>query len=184
MQKILIPAAAIAGVILLVGLIIATGGSQKPNLGKVAPEPKAPPGVKVFGDGPMDATGMSTAAPSTSAAEWKDIGGGLKIWDVKAGDGEAAVVSDTPIMHYIGWRATDGVEFDSSVNKGVPLDMPLSQLIPGWQKGVPGMKPGGIRRLYIPAALGYGERGSGEKIPPNTDLLFEMKLLRVQRKGP
>lgn len=183
MQKILIPAAAIAGVILLVGLIVATGGSEKPNLGKVAPEPTAPPGVKVFGDGPMDATGMSTSAPSASAAEWKDIGGGLKIWDVKVGDGEEAVVSDTPIMHYIGWRAADGGEFDSSVNKGVPLDMPLSQLIAGWKQGVPGMKPGGIRRLYVPSALGYGPNGQG-KIPPNADLLFEMKLLRIHRKGP
>jgi FKBP-type peptidyl-prolyl cis-trans isomerase len=171
MQKILIPAAAIAGVILLVGLIVATGGSSKP-------EPGGPSGPK--GKPGTDTEGMTNERPPLDAPEWKPLSDGIKYWDVTVGDGAQAVTAgDTPIMHYTGWRATDGVVFDSSVGKGVPLDMPLSQLISGWKVGVPGMKPGGIRRLFIPAAMGYGARGSGEKIPPNTDLVFEMKLLRI-----
>lgn len=187
MQKILIPAAAVAGVILLVGLIIATGSSEPGGDGKKAPEPKAPPGAKTFGSGPMDASGMSatdaSGLPPSAAPEWKEIGDGVKIWDVKVGEDDGvAELGDTPIMHYTGWRANDGFVFDSSVKKGEPLNMPLSDLIKGWQKGVPGMKPGGIRRLFIPSALGYGPRGSGSSIPPNTDLVFEMKLLRIVRK--
>lgn len=188
MQKILIPAAAIAGVILLVGLIIATGSSEPGGgSGKTAPEPKAPPGAKTFGTVPMDASGMSapeaSALPPSAAPEWKEIGDGVKIWDVKVGEDDGvAEVTDTPIMHYTGWRATDGYVFDSSVKKGEPLNYALKDLVKGWQKGVPGMKPGGIRRLFIPSALGYGAQGSGSGIPPNTDLVFEMKLLRIVRK--
>lgn len=188
MQKILIPAAAIAGVILLVGLIIATGNSDgggDPN--KKAPEPKTPPGAKTLGSGPMDAAGMSapepSALPPSAAPEWKEIGDGVKIWDVKVGEEDGTCeASDTPIMHYIGWRANDGFVFDNSVKRNEPLNMALSGLIRGWQKGVPGMKPGGIRRLFIPSALGYGAGGGGKDIPPNTDLVFEMKLLRIVRK--
>jgi len=183
MQKLLIPAAAIAGVILLVGLIIATGGSEKPNLGKRAPEPKAPPGVKMLGTGPMDATGMTTSLPPLDAPEWTDIGGGLKSWDVKVGDEEGVLeTSDKVHCHYIGWRK-DGVSFDGSVARGEPADFPLNGVIQGWTKGLPGMKPGGIRRLFIPAPLAYGTQQKGDKIPPNSDLVFEVKLLRIERKA-
>lgn len=182
MQKILVPAAAIAGVILLVGLIIATGGSQKPNLGKRAPDPKAAPGVKLIGTGPMDATGMNTALPPLDAPEWNDIGGGLKVWDVKVGDEEGVLEpSDRVYCHYIGWRK-DGVTFDSSVDRGEPADFGLNGVIQGWTKGLPGMKPGGIRRLLIPSGLAYGAQQKGDKIPPNSDLVFEVKLLRIERK--
>ena len=58
-----------------------------------------------------------------------------------------------------------------------PLTSALSGLIKGWQEGVPGMKPGGIRQLVIPAALGYGAAGSGSSVPPNSDLVFEIKLI-------
>lgn len=187
MQKILIPAAAIAGVILLVGLIIATGNSDGGGDGKKAPEPKAPPGAKTFGSVPMDATGMSATDPSglppSAAPEWKEIGNGVKIWDVKVGEDDGVCeAADTPIMHYIGWRANDGFVFDNSVKRNEPLNLPLSRLVQGWQKGVPGMKPGGIRRLFVPSALGYGPGGQGRDIPPNTDLVFEMKLLRIVRQ--
>ena len=183
MQKILIPAAAIAGVILLVGLIVATGGSPDPGSGKVAPEPKAPGGAKTLGTVPMDASGMSDAVPPLSAAEWKDIGGGLKIWDVKDGSDEGTVEStDQVSMHYIGWRATDGGVFDASTRRNEPLTASMTGgLIKGWLQGVPGMKIGGIRRLFIPSVLGYaGQPKDG--IPPNTDLVFEVKLLRIIRK--
>ena len=58
-----------------------------------------------------------------------------------------------------------------------PANYPLSSLVKGWQFGIPGMKPGGIRRLSIPGELGYKERGSPPNIGPNATLIFEIKLL-------
>jgi FKBP-type peptidyl-prolyl cis-trans isomerase FkpA len=55
--------------------------------------------------------------------------------------------------------------------------MSLNKLIEGWKIGVPGMKPGGIRRLFIPSAYAYGSKGHGDSIPPDSDLVFEVKLL-------
>ena len=61
----------------------------------------------------------------------------------------------------------------------MPLDLPLGacHVIAGWDEGVQGMKVGGVRRLVIPAALGYGARGAGGVIPPNATLMFEFELL-------
>src|SRR5690606_22330765 len=68
-------------------------------------------------------------------------------------------------------------QFDSSRTSPNPITFPLGGVIAGWQQGIPGMKVGGIRRLYIPAALAYGEAGSPPTIPSNADLVFEVKLL-------
>ena len=64
-----------------------------------------------------------------------------------------------------------------SRTKAQAVTFDLDSLIQGWKLGIPGMRPGGIRRLYIPAALGYGAAGSGTSIPPNADLVFEIRLL-------
>ena len=77
---------------------------------------------------------------------------------------------------YTGWL-TDGTKFDSSLDRGQPIEFPLTGVIRGWQDGIPGMKPGGVRRLLIPPALGYGMRGAPGAIPPNATLVFEVELL-------
>ena len=165
MQKILIPAAAIAGVILLVGLIIATGGSGKPEAGGKG-GPNGPTASGKFEQFPLD------------GPEWKDLPGGVKYWDVKEGTG-TPVVADTKVtMHYTLWLATGERKQSSKDGPGQPFSATLSlgSLIAGWVEGVPGMKPGGTRRLFIPAAKGYAERGKGD-IPPNADLVFEIELI-------
>lgn len=155
----LLPAAAAGGMVLLFGILIALGdGGTAATTGKK-------------GEG---MTSLGTPPFPLDAPEWKEHNG-LKIWDVQEGTGEVCPEGATPIMHYTGWL-TNGKQFDSSKPRGEPLDMPLGQLIPGWQKGVPGMKVGGVRRLYIPYALGYGERGMPPDIPPKADLLFEVEL--------
>jgi peptidylprolyl isomerase len=106
----------------------------------------------------------------------KDIGDGLKIRDVKEGSGIPCPQTATVTVHYSGWLV-DGTPFDSSAG-GEPISFPLSSVVQGWGKGIPGMKPGGIRKLVIPPELGYGARGKG-KVPANATMIFEVELIRV-----
>jgi FKBP-type peptidyl-prolyl cis-trans isomerase len=100
--------------------------------------------------------------------------------DSVVGDGDTVQPSDTVTIHYTGALASDGTIFDSSLG-GEPATFPLDNLIAGWQQGIPGMKVGGTRRLFIPAELGYGASGSGSSIPPNSDLIFDIELFDTQR---
>jgi FKBP-type peptidyl-prolyl cis-trans isomerase len=101
----------------------------------------------------------------------------MKVWDVKEGEGEPCKPFATVTIHYTGWTL-DGKEFDSSRKRGQPTTFPLEELIKGWQKGIPGMKPGGIRRLMIPHQWAYGETGRPKGgIPPKATLVFEVKYL-------
>ncbi|XP_052891590.1 peptidyl-prolyl cis-trans isomerase FKBP2 [Anopheles moucheti] len=86
-------------------------------------------------------------------------------------------------MHYTG-TLEDGTEFDSSIPRGNPLTFTLGmgQVIKGWDQGLLGMCEGEKRKLIIPPELGYGERGAGEKIPPNSVLIFEVELMKIERK--
>ena len=106
---------------------------------------------------------------------------GLKYEDVKQGTGELATAGRTVSVHYTGWL-TDGKKFDSSKDRGQPFEFPLGggRVIKGWDEGVAGMKVGGVRKLTIPASLGYGSRGAGGVIPPDATLVFEVELLGVR----
>jgi FKBP-type peptidyl-prolyl cis-trans isomerase len=99
----------------------------------------------------------------------------LKFWDVQTGTGTAVTSGSTITVFYTGWLL-DGTIFDSARTTGSPATFPLSNLIQGWQQGLLGMQPGGIRRLYIPSELAYGSTGSGS-VPPDADLVFEIKLV-------
>ena len=105
---------------------------------------------------------------------------GLIIEDVLVGDGDSAEVGQNVTVHYTGWLI-DGKKFDSSKDRNDPFRFGLGrrQVIAGWDEGVQGMKVGGIRKLTIPSALGYGARGAGGVIPPNATLLFEVELLGI-----
>lgn len=120
-----------------------------------------------------------TQLPPLDAPEWTDIGSGLKTWDVSEGTGSPVPAGGKVKVHYTGWL-TDGTKFDSSVDRGTPIEFPLNGVIKGWQDGIPGMKPGGVRRLLIPSDLGYGARGAAGVIPPNATLVFEVQLLEVK----
>jgi FKBP-type peptidyl-prolyl cis-trans isomerase len=107
---------------------------------------------------------------------------GLKYIDIQVGSGTAAQKGSTVSVQYTGWLESTGKRFDSSyLQGGKPFSLQLgqSQVIKGWDEGLVGMKPGGIRRLIIPPSLGYGPQGSGP-IPPNATLIFDVMMVSVQ----
>ena len=118
--------------------------------------------------------------PPLDAKEWKKTDSGLEIWDVKEGKGAAVKPGATVVIHYTGWLTDkDATKFDSSHDRGEKAEFPLNKLIKGWQEGIPGMKPGGIRRLKIPADLAYGKEGR-PGIPGGATLVFEIELFEAK----
>ncbi len=106
---------------------------------------------------------------------------GLAYIDEKVGDGASPQTGQRVTVHYTGWLTT-GKKFDSSRDRGQPFVFTIGTrtVILGWDEGVASMKVGGKRRLIIPAALGYGTRGSPPVIPANAELIFDVELLAVQ----
>ena len=108
---------------------------------------------------------------------------GLAYIDLTDGDGATPEKTDRVEVHYTGWLL-DGSKFDSSVDKDKPFAFSLrGGVIKGWLEGVATMKVGGKRKLIIPPELGYGKRGSGAKIPPDSVLVFDVELLRIISGG-
>jgi FKBP-type peptidyl-prolyl cis-trans isomerase len=115
--------------------------------------------------------------PTGEVVNKQELEGGLIIEDLKIGDGYEVKAGGAVVAHYHGTLKEGGKVFDSSFDRGEPVSFPLNGVIEGWQKGVPGMKIGGIRKLTIPAKMGYGERGAGADIPPNADLVFIIQIV-------
>ena len=105
---------------------------------------------------------------------------GLKYVEKHVGNGVIAEKGKTISVHYVG-TLEDGTKFDSSLDRGQPIDFKLGvgQVIKGWDEGLDGVKVGGKRKLIIPAELGYGSRAAG-KIPANSTLIFEVELVGVK----
>ena len=103
----------------------------------------------------------------------------LQVRDVVVGEGAEAVPGATVLVHYVGVDFGNGEEFDSSWNRGEPIEFPLRGLIQGWQEGIPGMREGGRRELVIPPRLAYGEEGAGHRLSGRT-LVFVIDLLKVR----
>jgi FKBP-type peptidyl-prolyl cis-trans isomerase FkpA len=149
----------------------AVGFGQDPTIFSPPPPPAPPPATPLD---PTDTSGMSRTIPSLTDSSWRTTSSGLRIWDVVEGTGTAYAAGSTATVHYIGWL-TDGTVFDSSIDSG---DRPFNAnlvdgVIQGWIEGIPGLRPGGIRRLDIPAELAYGSTARGN-IPANSRLIFEI----------
>jgi peptidylprolyl isomerase len=101
--------------------------------------------------------------------------------DLITGTGQVAKAGDTVTVNYVGVLYKTGKEFDSSWSRNQPFSTALStsSVIPGWVKGIPGMRVGGRRELIIPPSLGYGAAGSPPTIPGNSTLVFVVDLISV-----
>ena len=105
---------------------------------------------------------------------------GLQVIDLTVGTGKQAAKGDSVQVTYTGYLKSNCSIFDSSAKQGgKPFKVVIGQgqVIPGWDEGVPGMKVGGVRKLIIPSALGYGAQGSPPAIPANADLVFDITLV-------
>jgi FKBP-type peptidyl-prolyl cis-trans isomerase len=122
--------------------------------------------------GKLQGTKLQSFTPVTTVASLEKI-------TLTPGNGTEVKAGDTVTVHYTGALAKDGTIFESSLDGGQPATFGLNQVIKGWTDGIPGMKVGEKRRLVIPAALAYGERGAGSSIPPNSDLVFDVELIKI-----
>ncbi|HEY2398110.1 MAG TPA: FKBP-type peptidyl-prolyl cis-trans isomerase [Solirubrobacteraceae bacterium] len=134
----------------------ATTAAKTPTSGPLSKEPTVtiPPG----------------AAPTTIVTK-----------EIIKGTGAEAKAGQPVTVNYVGALFKGGKVFDASWKRNEPFTFTLGQgaVIKGWDQGVAGMKVGGRRELIIPAALGYGAKGAGASIPPNSTLVFVVDLLAV-----
>jgi hypothetical protein len=156
-----------------IALSTSTGGTSGGTTTGGTPTGGTPTG----GTSLTDDSGLTNSLPPVNDPSWRTQPDGLKIWDVQTGSGTAVTATSKIGVFYTGYL-TDGTVFDSVRSPKAPASFTLSGLIQGFQEGLIGMQPGGIRRLFIPAALGYGSTPQGS-IPANSDLVFEIKLVSV-----
>ena len=107
---------------------------------------------------------------------------GLQYMVLKEGKGAKPGPTDEVTVHYTG-RLINGTVFDSSVERGEPATFPLNKVIPGWTEGLQLMSEGAKYRLFIPSELAYGEKGAGEQILPNSTLIFDVELIKIEKKN-
>ncbi len=105
----------------------------------------------------------------------------LVVTDLTEGKGAPAATGDLIVLHYVGVRSADGVEFDNSYDRGSPFQFTIGNgdVIAGWEQGLVGVKAGGRRQLDIPAALAYGDQGKGDVIRGGDALSFVVDVIAV-----
>jgi FKBP-type peptidyl-prolyl cis-trans isomerase FkpA len=120
------------------------------------------------------------ASLNVDLAQMTRTASGLYVQDLKLGEGRAAAAGDSVRVHYTGWLP-DGTVFDNSYERNQPITFMLGVglVIPGWDEGLIGMRPGGRRKLVIKPELAYGRRGKGP-IPPLATLVFDVELIHVK----
>jgi FKBP-type peptidyl-prolyl cis-trans isomerase FkpA len=153
------------------GLVAAATG-QKPAVDLETYGPK----VQAFAEGRVQAAGSAFAETAAREPGAVKTGSGLVFKTLDAGSGRSPGAADVVRVHYQG-TFTDGTPFDSSVERGEPVEFALNEVIPCWTEGLQRMKLGEKARLVCPAGIAYGEQGRPPKIPGGATLVFEVELL-------
>jgi FKBP-type peptidyl-prolyl cis-trans isomerase FkpA len=143
------------------------------------------------GNGTLPAAASDPVAVTVNLPTFSTAADGLQTSTVKNGHGKAIQAGQTARVSYTGFLVSDNSIFDyATANHGTGstpyFDFKVGsnppEAIPGFDEGVAGMKAGEVRTVLIPSALGYGAEGSGTTIPPNSDLVFLIKLLKIVKK--
>jgi len=174
---------------LVVCCIVVASCSKDEPVTTRAPEPK--PRARVEADDPraIPQKRIAPALPDTNDVNPPGVPRltgpieserGVEYVDEVVGTGAAPAKGQSIKVHYTGWL-TDGTKFDSSVDRGEPINLRFDsgQVIKGWDIGLASMRVGGKRRLIIPSELGYGEHGARDVIPPDSTLVFDVELIEV-----
>lgn len=122
---------------------------------------------------------MAFLEENAKRPEVKTTPSGLQYEVLREGTGKMPAATQTVKVHYTG-MLIDGTVFDSSVQRGEPIEFALNRVIPGWTEGLQLMKEGAKYKLFIPSELGYGDKGAGANIPGGATLIFEVELLEVK----
>jgi FKBP-type peptidyl-prolyl cis-trans isomerase len=122
--------------------------------------------------------GIQFLAENGKRPEVKTTVSGLQYEVIKEGTGAKPVAEDKVKVHYHG-TTIEGKVFDSSVDRGEPVEFALNQVIKGWTEGLQLMSVGSKYKLFIPSELAYGEQAAGPEIKPNSTLIFEVELLDI-----
>jgi FKBP-type peptidyl-prolyl cis-trans isomerase FkpA len=104
---------------------------------------------------------------------------GLKYEVLRPGTGKTPSATSRVTVHYAGWLDS-GKLFDASYERGEPLTLGVGQVIKGWQEGLQLMQEGSMYRFVIPPEIGYGASGSPPTIPPNSTLVFQVELIKIE----
>lgn len=165
---------------LLVAVLVAACGDDEKEAG--APQETA---TAAPARGSLDGASISkdlSAKPAIGKPSG-DPPAGLQKQDIVKGKGKPARAGDTVSVQYVGNSWSTGTQFDASWDRGgQPFTFPLGagQVIPGWDEGVAGMKPGGRRLLVIPPGLAYGDQSPSPEIGPNETLIFVVDLEKIR----
>jgi peptidylprolyl isomerase len=140
------------------------------------PPPPVPLTMQNFPEIEEDADGNPTGFGPTDATDIPK----LQVKVVEPGDGPKVTADQEVTVEYLGQVFPDGGVFDESYTEEAPVSFRLDAVIPGWTQGLTGQRVGSRVVLAIPSDLGYGEQGSGESIPPDSDLIFVVDILKAE----
>ena len=123
--------------------------------------------------------GLNFLEQNKTKANMQVTQSGLQYLVLQQGTGKVPNLNSKVKVHYEG-RLIDGTVFDSSIARDEPIILPVASVIKGWQEALSLMNEGSTYRIFIPAKLAYGEIGSGDHIPPNSTLIFDIQLIDIE----
>jgi len=129
---------------------------------------------------------FTVASSLASDPAFRNGPGGLRIKDMQIGQGTAAVPGQVATIHFVGWLDNEGARgkefFNSRRQRGEPVSFVIGTdgVMPAWNEGVLGMRPGGKRMLLVPPGMAYGQRQIDGQIPKNASLIFQIEMVRLE----